>query len=164
MKSVRANNGATSQVARVIAMGSPHGDDQVAWRLAERLQLRKHANVTVIKLGDPLRLYDHLEECERLVIVDACSGGGMPGTVTRLEWPDEHILVRHSHSSHGFGLANALQLAEKLNRLPRKVVLFGVEVANVLPNDSPSEAVESAFHELERKVLREIQSAQRMRY
>lgn len=164
MNSARASSGAKGPGPRVVAVGSPHGDDQVAWRFAEQLRSRNLTDVTVVALGDPLKIVDHLAECDHLVIVDACSGGGKPGSVTRLEWPDQQIRLRHSHSSHGFGLAHALQLAEKLNGLPRKVVLFGVEIATVLPSDSPSETVASALKELERKVLFEIQSAQRMQY
>ena len=38
-------------VCRVVAIGSPHGDDQVAWRLAERLQIRKGINGSMIALS-----------------------------------------------------------------------------------------------------------------
>ena len=145
-----------SNGCRVIAIGSPHGDDQVAWRLAERLRSRPELSKNVITLNEPLRLLDHLDGCDRLVILDACYGNAVPGTVTRLEWPDERIQIRHAHSSHGFGPEGALQLAEKLDRMPPNVVLFGIEIGSCAPGDSVSEAVESALGVLESTVLLEM--------
>lgn len=142
---------------RIIAVGSPHGDDLLAWKLVERLQAGREINASVIALSDPSRLHDHVEGCERLVVVDACAGGGVPGTVTRLEWPDPRIAVRHSHSTHGLGVAGTLQLEQQLDRLPPKVVLFGIELEQCQPGDALSDVVENALDALEEKILQEIQ-------
>ena len=142
---------------QVLAIGSGHGDDQLAWRLIERLQMRQGVNARAVALSDPARLHDYLDGCERLIVVDACVGSGSPGTITRLEWPDVRIGQRHSHSTHGIGVAEALQLAEKLDRLPPQVVLFGIELSQCQPGNSLSDIVENAFNELEEKILMEIQ-------
>lgn len=143
-------------VKHVIAVGSPHGDDQVAWRLIERLQARQGINARLVTMSDPLQLHDYVDDCGQLIVVDGCSGSGPPGTVTRLEWPDVRIAERHSHSTHGVGIAESLQLATMLGRLPPKVVVFGVEIAQCLPGSSTSVAVESALSQLEAEVLIEI--------
>ena len=147
------------QLNRVIALGSPHGDDQVAWQLAERLRACRDPEIDPISLNDPLRICDHLEGCDRLIVIDACVGTGEPGMLSRLEWPDPRILVRHAHSSHGFGVAGALQLAERLGRLPPTVVLFAVEIAQCTPGGSLSDVLENVLDELRRRVLLEIQQA-----
>lgn len=144
-------------LSQVLAIGSPHGDDQVAWRLVERLGMRPSINAHVVALSDPWRLHDHLEGCDRLIVVDACAGLDNPGTISRLEWPDARIQQQHSHSTHGIGVADALQLAEKLELLPSKVILFGVELADCQPVGSLSEAAEVALSELEEMILLEIQ-------
>lgn len=141
---------------RVIGIGSPHGDDQAAWRLIERLRNREGLNASTVSLSDPSCLLDFLDHCDRLIIVDACAGGGSPGTITRLEWPDARIEARHSHSTHGMGVVFTLQLAEKLGRLPPEVVLFGIELSQCQRVGSLSDIVERAMSELEEKILLEI--------
>ena len=145
-----------SHAQRVIAIGSPHGDDQVAWRLVERLRMREGINASVVALADPSQVHDYIDGCERLIIVDACASGDSPGMVTRMEWPNARIDRRHSHSTHGFGLADALQLADQLDRLPPQVVVFGIELSQCQPLGSLSGIVESALCELEEKILLEI--------
>lgn len=141
---------------RVLGIGSPHGDDQAAWRLVERLRNRKERNASMASLSDASQLLDFLDHCDRLIIVDACAGGGSPGTITRLEWPDARIEAWHSHSTHGMSVAYALQLAEKLGLLPLKVVLFGIELSQCQQVGSPSEIVEKAISELVEQILLEI--------
>jgi len=141
---------------RIIGIGSPYGDDQAAWRLVERLENRQGLNASVAALSDPSRLLDFFDNCDRLIIVDACAGGGSPGAITRLEWPDARIETQHSHSTHGMGIANALQLAEKLGWLPPEVVLFGIELSQCRRGSPLSDIVEIALSELEEKILLEI--------
>ena len=95
-------------------------------------------------------------DCERLIVIDACSGGGSPAAVTRLEWPDERIDARHSYSTHGMGIVQVLQLEERLGRLPSQVVLFGIELSQCGPGDSLSGAIESTLSEIEERILLEI--------
>jgi len=144
------------QVNRVVAIGSPHGDDQAGWRIAERFRDRGNVNAGVVALSDASQLLESIDKCDRLIVVDACCGSGKPGTVTRLEWPDERIVERHSHSTHGIGVADVLQLAESLDRLPREVLIFGIELSQCQPGLPLSDVVECALSELEEKILLEI--------
>jgi hydrogenase maturation protease len=144
-------------VRRVIAIGSPHGDDQVAWQLIERLRSRRGIDASLVALSAPSRLHDYIEDCQQLIIVDACAGSGWPGKITRLAWPDARIEQRHSHSTHGMGVADALQLAEKLGRLPAKVVVFGIELSQCQTGAAPSGTVERALGQLEERILHELQ-------
>ncbi|NIL97320.1 MAG: hydrogenase maturation protease [Planctomycetales bacterium] len=144
---------------RIIAVGSWHGDDQVGWRLIERLRSGRGMNASLITLSDPFRLLDHIENCHRLVVVDACAGGGQPGTVTRLEWPDERIAVRHAHSTHGLSVADALRLAEQTHGLPAEVVLFGIELAQCGPGQELSDVVAHALDQLEEQIMVELEQS-----
>ena len=143
-------------VHRIVAIGSSHGDDQVAWQLLDRLQTRLSATHAVA-VSDASQLLDYVDDCDLLVIIDACVGAGAPGTITRLDWPDARIRQRHSLSTHGFGVADALQLAEQLGRLPKKVVLFGIERLQSRPGDSLSDVVKRAMDELEEQILLEFE-------
>lgn len=141
---------------RIVAIGSSHGDDQAAWRLIERLQDRPEINAGATMLTSPSQLSDYVDGCDRLIVVDACVGSGSPGTTTRFEWPDRRINQLHAHSTHGIGIADVLRLIETLERLPRQVVLFGIELAQCQPGALISKEVEHALDVLEEKVVTEL--------
>ena len=133
----------------VACVGSAHGDDQAAWRLAE--MLREHADETfhVVAVDSPIEIIDQLRGCGKLIVVDACRSGGEVGRVTRLRCPNRRIVKRHSHSTHGIGVSQALRLAERLGRLPPVVEVFGIEIANCSPGSEISSAVLQAVVDLE---------------
>ena len=137
---------------RVVGMGSPHGDDQAGWRLVEMLGTAVDATA----LSDPGRLLDHLEGCEKLILVDACRSGQAPGTILRLSWPDASLRTFAGGSTHSLGIGAVLALAENLGRLPPAVVLFAVEAESREPNQELSPAVSAALPELCRRVRGEI--------
>lgn len=111
----------------------------------------------VAPLAAPLELLDQLAGCERMLVLDACRTGAPPGTVVRLEWPDSRIASAGFASSHQLGLADVLRLAETLRRLPRRVILFGVELQRAEPGQTAlSPAVEHGLPLLERLVLEEL--------
>lgn len=146
------------QRSRVVAIGSPHGDDQAAWQVAGLLRNRGEINADAVVISDPSHLLDYMDECDRLIIVDACHGSGPPGSVTRMDWPDERISRQRPHSTHGIGIDDTLRLAENLGRLPGKVVVFGIELSQCDPNSTLTDAVKRAVCDAELLILRELLS------
>jgi hydrogenase maturation protease len=81
--------------------------------------------------GEPIRLLEVLEP-SAVVLVDAVSSGAPPGTVHRFE-PNGTPLPTElfgASSTHALGLAEALELARSLDRLPEHVVVLGIEGAS----------------------------------
>lgn len=144
----------------VAAFGSPHGDDQVGWRVATNLQRRAQLPAHVMLLDEGTRLLDELPGCDKLIVVDACRSGAPAGTVTRLEWPDPRVRHRHNRSTHSVGVCSTLELAERLGRIPRVVVIFGVEIAGHEPIGELSPEIMNAIAGLEDEIVREIGEAQ----
>lgn len=141
---------------RVLGIGSRHGDDQAAWQLVERLKNRVETGVEFLALSDPSQILDYVDGCDRLILVDSCASGASPGTATRLTWPDPRIKARHSHSTHGIGVADMLKLADQLGRLPREVVIIGIELEDCQPGLPLSSAVQEGLDVLEGELLRDI--------
>lgn len=83
---------------------------------------------TEISDGDPVRLMEAWEGAEFVVIVDAvrCTPA-LPGRWHRTTLP--HTIP--AASSHGFGVPEAVELAEALDRRPEHLVIYAVEVADV---------------------------------
>jgi hydrogenase maturation protease len=115
---------------KIICIGSPFGDDQFgAWVYGELRALIDPKSAELIYLDRPsTRLIGELDGVEHLILIDAVKCGAAIGTVLRIEGENIYRhLARHT-STHGFGVADALKLAERLGQLPPKILLIGVEV------------------------------------
>ncbi len=139
----------------VIGLGSWHGDDRVGWHLVERLREHSKPFVPAFALEEPTRIIDYLDNCEHLVIVDACVSGAEAGSIQRLTWPDSRLDQLRSESSHSFGLGASLRLAERLGKLPPRVVVYAIEAGQCHSMWKLSTEVERALPELKRRVQQE---------
>ena len=132
----------------IAGFGSPHGDDQAGWQVAARLAVDPGAAIRILAIREGTQLVSELAGCQKLIVVDACRSTNPLGTITRFRWPDPRIRERHSHSTHGIGLCNALELAARLGRMPPEVEVFGVEISGPNPLAELSCEVISAVDEL----------------
>lgn len=127
---------------QILSVGSPHGDDQVGWLVAELLQKRGIKTVFMVQSVD--QLLTHLLPNCKAIIVDACQSGAPIGTLFRFLWPDPRIEKAIGCSSHGINLAYALRLAEVLGKLPTECVLFAIEIPTPAPMQRVGSEVEAA--------------------
>jgi hydrogenase maturation protease len=149
-------SGTHSELVRVVGLGSPHGDDRVGWVAAERVEALALPGVRVETSADPLTATDCPEGCRLLLLVDACRGAGVPGSVHRFEWPEPRLDTMPTFSSHSIGLVDALRLAATLGRLPARTILFGVEVSATNTVATMSAPVEAVVPTVVARVLAEI--------
>lgn len=79
--------------------------------------------------GEPTALLEIWHGADAVVLVDAVRSGAPPGTIHRFELRGAPLPARWSGSSstHAFALAEAIELARSLHRLPGRLVVFGVE-------------------------------------
>jgi hydrogenase maturation protease len=132
---------------RVIGVGSAFGDDAVGLVVAEILARRSlPEEITVARCERPMPdLLDALDEVEGIVLVDATRSGAPIGSVRRLR--AEEVTRAKATSSHGFGVASALLLAQTLGRPAARVEWVGIEAGPRRWGDRLSEAVASALPE-----------------
>jgi hydrogenase maturation protease len=91
--------------------------------------------VEVLALDRPgPRLIEHLRGADTVLLIDAVMSGSRPGTLHRLEGHALSGWVTHHASSHGFGLAETLALAEKLGELPAHLKFLGLEAGAKSPS------------------------------
>jgi len=63
-----------------------------------------------------------------VILIDAVVTGKPAGTVTVWDASDAAVAVdRYRCSTHAFGVAEAVQLARVLERLPRRLLIYGIE-------------------------------------
>ncbi len=119
--------------AAVIALGNPlRADDGAGPAVLRRLAGRAPDGVRLLESGgDPAELLAAWDGLERVVIVDAVRTGAPPGTLHRFDASTRPLPARTAGAStHGLGLAEALELARALGRLPRRVLVVGIEAAD----------------------------------
>jgi hydrogenase maturation protease len=110
----------------VIGCGNrDRGDDGAGLMVAERLR-ELGVNVEVCT-GESLALIEAWSRADDVILVDAVVTGARPGTVWL--WDAQTAQVRGSltTSTHGFGVAEAIKLARILDRLPKRLRVFGIE-------------------------------------
>ncbi|MGK4003586.1 hydrogenase maturation protease [Sorangium sp. So ce1036] len=127
----------------VIALGNEAaGDDGAA--LAAARALAQDGGVDVVLAGRPgVALLDLLDAARPVVLLDVVRAGGAPGAIVSLGLgealdraaPGPHV------SSHGFGPAEALELARALGRPLPRGILVGIEGARFTAGAPHSDAV-----------------------
>lgn len=141
-----------------VGVGSPHGDDRIGWLVADELRQWAASETpagnspAIRKASSPADLLDWLEDVDRLVVCDACSANGSPGTSTRWVWPEPSVRRAHAAGTHQLSLVDALDLATSLHRLPEEVILWGVQAGSVEPQDELSHSVAAALPALVERI------------
>ena len=78
--------------------------------------------------GEPVGLIEDWTGADAVIVVDAVSSGAPPGTIHRLTPLSEPIPAALAQgSTHAFGLAETIELARTLDRLPPRLTVYGIE-------------------------------------
>lgn len=143
----------------VVGLGNPlRGDDGVGVRVAQALAKQELPDGVEVVDGGTLGLgiVPLIEGRQRVILVDAAEVGRDPGEFTRFTLDEAHLLGTDQHLSvHDASLRDALQLAQVLQVLPDKVVVFGVQPATTQWDRELSPQVEATLPELIAAVLSE---------
>jgi hydrogenase maturation protease len=85
------------------------------------------------------------------------SSGAAPGTIARLDAGDEPLpeTLRCGASTHAVTLAEALELARALERLPSRVIVYAVEGRDFTAGTGLSAGVRAALPDVTDAVLAE---------
>ncbi len=142
----------------VIGVGNAlRGDDAAGLAVARHLRERVPSGTRVLELeGDLSVLLDAWQGAECVVLVDAMTTGAAPGTVLRLDVRDAPLAARSFHgSTHSFGIAEAVDLARALGRLPPRLVVYGIEGKRFDAGSGMSPEVSAASEQVVDQVLAE---------
>jgi hydrogenase maturation protease len=111
--------------------------------------------------GEPAGLLDLWEGAHLAIVVDAVrpSGDG-PGGFHRVEVEVDAGLPRlgaaRAVSSHGVGPGDVVELARALNRLPERLVLYGIEGTDFSPGIGCSPELEPSLVAVADRILEEV--------
>ncbi len=148
----------------VIGVGNALGGDDAAGLLVARRVRERVAGIDVVEHeGDPTGLVELLDGAGGAVIVDALRSGSPPGTVRRFDAGAAPLPVRlrGSTSTHAVGLADAIELARTLGRLPARLVVIGIEGERFTAGAAHTPAVEAGIAAATAAVLAELTALRR---
>jgi hydrogenase maturation protease len=113
----------------LIGVGNEYrSDDGLGIYAAREIGRREIPGIAIIEqTGEGAVLMDAWQGHDRVIIVDAINSGGAPGSMLRIDALAEEIPTRFfHHSSHAFGVIEAIAMARVLERLPQFLVLYGI--------------------------------------
>lgn len=143
----------------VIGIGNPdRGDDGAGREVVRCLKgLLPDDMVAIEHDGEAMALMARFEGVDRVYLIDACSSDAPTGTVRRFDVGAAPLPQGTSCvSTHGFGLAEAIELARTLGQLPSHSVVYAIEGASFQAGAPLSAPVADAVSEAADLLLAEI--------
>jgi len=124
-------------------------DDGFGPAVIKMLQTKAIANYDLLDGGtDGLALLDVIAKYEKAIIIDAVHMSAPPGTV-KIFTPEEALIKIKSDvlSTHGFGIAEVIKLAEELN-IKTEIVIVGIEPEDISFGEGLSKVVTAKLPEV----------------
>jgi hydrogenase maturation protease len=147
---------------QVIGIGNAWRNDDGAGLIVARLLDGMEGVEVLEREGEPTSLIDAWEGAGAVWLADAVSSGAEPGTIHRHDASAEPLPARlYDTSTHHFGLAEALELARALGRLPERVVVFGIEGASFDTGETISPEVQEAAARVAEAIREEVAQSTR---
>jgi len=132
------------------------GDDAAGPLVADRLrELPLPSDVQVREYwGEGSELLQDWDEASQVILVDGALSGADTGTLHRINLIEETVPAGLCfRGSHQFGVAEAVETARVLGRLPRDIRLFAIEGLNFSFGAEPTSAVTVAVQELAEEIV-----------
>lgn len=144
----------------LLAVGNrSRGDDALGPRVLPLLAQRLPAGVRVLEhSGEPSGLIELLGSASSCLLVDALATGGPPGRLLRWDAHAGSLAGSLHQSSHSLGVAEAIELARALGRLPERLVVLGLEGQRYDLGAPLSPPVAAALPELASAIAQELEA------
>ncbi|MGA9964405.1 MAG: hydrogenase maturation protease [Terriglobales bacterium] len=117
---------------RIIGCGNfDRGDDAAGLLVVRRLRafgVETFGVEVMEQSGESFSLMDSWLGCEQVILVDATAASGAPGQVQVWDAHGDKLPEEvFPCSTHAFGVREAVELARAMNRLPRTLMIYGIE-------------------------------------
>ena len=144
---------------RIIGCGNLHRSDDAAGVLVAK-RLREFGIAADIQPGSAFELVESWYRDEDVILVDAVLTGSPVGTVH--VWSGKALKVPSNPqiSSHGFGVAEAINLARILQLLPKTLTVYGIEGKNFGIGETVSAEVLKSVEDVARQIGASVSQAE----
>ena len=150
------NAGSPPGRVKVIGVGNRwRSDDAAGLVCARRVRERAPRGVEVEELeGEPISLLDAWHGTDLAVVIDAVSSGSEPGTVHRVDARAKTLpKPLAGPSTHTLGLADVIELGRALDKLPARLIVYGIEGERFHAGGEVTLAVESGIEKAVTEVV-----------
>ena len=133
-------------------------DDSVGLIVADHLRSLglTDADVRTVS-GEGTALLECWSADDDVIIIDAVASGAEPGVVHRWAAHERPIPAWcFRHTTHAFGVAEGIELARTLRRLPRRLIVYGIEGADWGMGEGLSTTVNQAVPTVVDRVRRDV--------
>ena len=104
--------------------------------------------------GEPAALIDCWQGYTTAILIDAVSSGAAAGTIHHIDLQAQALPDQfRSYSTHAFGIAEAVELARVLNKLPPRILFYGIEGESFTANTELSGTLKRAATLLLQQIL-----------
>lgn len=115
----------------ILGVGNSFRTDDGAGLLVASIlkdQVEPGIEVKQIESGSCIEMIEHWQQAKLVVIIDAMQAEVPPGTVQRWDISSGKLPAELSlRSTHLFGVTEAIALARVLDRLPQRLIIYGIE-------------------------------------
>lgn len=139
----------------ILGCGTRYRADDAAGILAAE-RLRQRGIAAEICSGEASELLEAWAGAEQVILIDAVQTGSPAGTVHHWDAQCPPPFRTSSGSTHGFGLAEAIELARTLGGLPRKLKIYGIEANNFEVGGVLSPEVDQGIDEVVSRVMLDL--------
>lgn len=149
---------------RMVGIGSPFGDDQLGWRVAELLKQEPRLNLYLnqnldIQISDRpgLALIMTMDGIKTLYLVDALKASdNQIGQICRIN--SENLLNQEEKffSTHSFNVASAIALAKVLKNPLPETIIYAIKIDAIHYETLLSPLIAKACQELADQLIEEL--------
>jgi len=136
-------------------------DDGIGPAIVDRLATQLGDQVDTLHIsGEGAGLIDAWDGYDEVWLFDAAAAAGQPGRTTCIEAHHDPVpAVLCHHSTHRFGVCEAIEMARVLEQLPERLVLIAIEGEYFGEGEGLSEAAASAAGHVANRLVLELGNA-----
>lgn len=144
----------------IIGVGNRlRGDDAAGPAVADRVRSRVPHTVRIIDhSGEGASLLATWRPADTVILIDAAHSGGNAGTMYEFD-AHSHAMPAgfFNYSTHAFSVAEAIELARVLDRMPAQLLVFAIEGQDFAAGHALSPAVAAAVEVVADRIVARLE-------
>jgi len=145
----------------VVGIGNEfRGDDAAGLMVVRRLKEKPQDGVEFLEQsGEATALMETMSQTGPVILVDAVQSGAEAGTIHRYDASEQAMPAQFLRcSTHNFSVHDAIEMARALEKLPPRLIVYGIEGSHFEPGAELSLPVQTAMVKAAQQINEELQN------
>jgi len=141
---------------RIVGVGNDFRCDDAAGLMVVRRLKKLGCDAELFESdGEGGAIVELISGCDRIIFVDATKCDTTPGTIVEHDLSAEPLpIISVAETGHAFALAQAIEMARTLGRLPKECRFVGIEGEKFVHGTDISTAVQNAVAKVATELMR----------